>query len=144
MDISSHGGPFGGASKKYYKKYAMGTITSGTSSESWVSRNGAASTTGAFMTPVTVTGLKFKPTRIVLYQPNAVYQGCTVYDEAFNFYGVANCDVCVSSNNGDSTINETILVDVGPTVNADVTATGFKLPIMTGITGQTVYWEAYA
>lgn len=62
MDISAHGGPFGGASKKIYKKYAIGTATSSATKVTWGTQGD-----GAYQNYfVSVTGLKFKPSVIII------------------------------------------------------------------------------
>lgn len=133
---------FGLAGSFNGKRWTKGTIVY-TSPESvpFTDLNGS---TGTWFYPFTISGLTFKPTKIVLKTIVSGHAYYSTYEEGSDQidYQVDYPKVVriTSYYNGfNNNVNYSIKGDVAP---VSITSTGFTLPIVTGGT-HTYVWEAY-
>lgn len=115
-NISVHGGQFAGGRGR--KREQTGTATSGTTNTTFTSSTSGSS----FQRTVTVTGLKFLPSKIIIR--GSTSQNWTYYDSGLT--NPANTN--------------TVQNMYGAPIS--VTATGFTLP-WAGVSAETVTWEAF-
>ena len=119
------------------KRWAKGTIVpTGYTS---VPFTDIAGSTGTWFLPLTISGLTFKPTKIVIRTKFSEQVYYTIYEdtsEQTNYQKVVRVAMFVGGST--SNVVYSIKGDVAP---ASVTSTGFTLPII--VADQTYIWEAY-
>lgn len=119
------------------KRWASGTGTDTSSSQSANSRIGTNTTSGVSVFSLTISGLTFTPTIIHIFTVNSAgYPMVTTYYANASYYGVAACKINTSYG---ATTSQALFFDIGG--NFYVSSTGFCLP-MSGGGGLSCNWIA--
>ena len=129
---------FGLAGSFSGKRWASGTITY--SSSTAVSFTDISGSISSYFYPLTISGLTFKPTKIILRTNISGQVYYTIYEEGSEQIDYPKVVRIVLFLNGfNSVTNYSIKGDVAP---VSVTPTGFTLPVVSGAV-HTYVWEAY-